>query len=112
MRPCPAGVFPPSNRASRRMLELRARPGAELRRAMLLYGRPFLATLALAVKQQRVGLMDRGHSDARDIHMRRTACRPHNGVGNVLGRQRRQSLVNLGGALLVAVEAHQAEIGL
>jgi hypothetical protein len=67
---------------------------------------------ALAMKQQRVGLVNGGHADARNVHMRRPARRPHNGVGHVFRRQRRQSLVHFGGALLVAVKAHQAEIRL
>ena len=54
--------------------------------------------IRLAVEEQRVGLVHRGQRHARDVHMRRPRHRPHNRIGNIFGGQRRDALVDLGGA--------------
>src|SRR3974390_1560281 len=64
------------------------------------------------MKEQRIGLLHRRHGHSRNIHVRRTASRPHDGLSDVFGNKRLLPLVNLRRHSSVAAEAHQAEIRL
>src|SRR5580693_1967083 len=103
----PISPFPRSSTAAHGILS-----PPEIRHSILPLAVLSLAVLHLAVKEQRVSLVNGRHADAGNVYMRRPPGSPHNRVGNVLGCQRRQPLVDLGRAPLVAMKTNQAEIGL
>lgn len=68
--------------------------------------------LGLPVVNSSTSLRAREHEHLRNLHMLGPARDPNDLLGNILARQRREALVLVRRALLVAAVAHDAELGL